>query len=57
MEDAYHQAYDYAVDKLKDAKKDNFATLRRQIIDTGVCTSCGACVASCEADALAMVAG
>lgn len=57
MEKAYHQAYDYAVDKLKDATKDNFATLRRQIIATGVCTSCGACVASCEAEALAMVAG
>ncbi len=57
MDKAYSQAYDYAVDKLKDAKKDNFATLRQQIIATGVCTSCGACVASCETEALAMVAG
>ncbi|MFQ5820365.1 MAG: Coenzyme F420 hydrogenase/dehydrogenase, beta subunit C-terminal domain [Candidatus Heimdallarchaeota archaeon] len=56
-DEAYFQAYNYAVDKLKDAKKDNFATLRRQIIVTGVCTSCGACIASCEAEVLDMVAG
>lgn len=57
MEEAYHQAYEYATEKLKGAKKDNFATLKRQIITTGVCTSCGACIASCEAEALEMVAG
>jgi len=28
-EDAYKRMYDFAVDKLKDAKKDNFAALKR----------------------------
>ena len=56
-EDAYKRMYDFAVDKLKDAKRDNFAALKRQIINTGVCTSCGACVASCEEKALEMIEG
>jgi len=56
-EDAYKRMYDYAVDKLKDAKRDNFAALKRQIINSGVCTSCGACVASCEEQALEMIEG
>ena len=56
-EEAYKHMYDYAKDKLKDAKRDNFATLKRQIINTGVCTSCGACVATCEIGVLEMVAG
>ena len=56
-EETYNHVYEYVVDKLKDAKRDNFATLKRTVISTGVCTSCGACVASCESGAIDMVAG
>jgi coenzyme F420 hydrogenase subunit beta len=33
---------------LKDKEKISFAKLRREIIEPGICTLCGACVASCE---------
>ncbi|MHA1330922.1 MAG: Coenzyme F420 hydrogenase/dehydrogenase, beta subunit C-terminal domain [Candidatus Hodarchaeales archaeon] len=35
----------------KDAK---FAILKKQVIDTGLCSACGACVASCSENALEM---
>lgn len=34
---------------LKDKEKISFGKLRREIIEPGICTLCGACVASCEA--------
>lgn len=37
---------------LKDKERISFAKLRRDIIKPGICTLCGACVASCEALAL-----
>src|SRR3989337_2116115 len=33
---------------LKDKEKISFAKLRREIIEPGICTLCGACAASCE---------
>jgi len=33
---------------LKDKEKISFGKLRREIIEPGICTLCGACVASCE---------
>ncbi|NJD76009.1 MAG: YHS domain-containing protein [Candidatus Methanoperedens sp.] len=33
---------------LKDKEKISFGKLKREIIDPGICTLCGACVASCE---------
>lgn len=40
---------------LKDKEKISFGKLKREIIDQGICTLCGACVASCEV--LSVVAG
>ncbi len=33
---------------LKDRERISFSKLKREIIDPGICTLCGACVASCE---------
>ncbi len=33
---------------LKDKEKISFGKLKREVIDPGICTLCGACVASCE---------
>jgi YHS domain. len=33
---------------LKDKERISFGKLKREIIDPGICTLCGACVASCE---------
>lgn len=33
---------------LKDKERISFSKLKREIIDPGICTLCGACVASCE---------
>jgi coenzyme F420 hydrogenase subunit beta len=33
---------------LKDKENISFGKLKREIIDPGICTLCGACVASCE---------
>jgi len=33
---------------LKDKERISFGRLKREIIDPGICTLCGACVASCE---------
>jgi len=33
--------------KILKGKKENFARLQREVINTGACVSCGACVASC----------
>ena len=41
--------------KLKGDKEAKFATLKRQVIDKGLCSSCGACVASCSDNALEMI--
>lgn len=41
--------------KLRGDKLAKFATLKKQVIDTGLCSSCGACVASCEEHALEMI--
>ncbi len=40
---------------LKDKEKISFGKLKREIIDPGICTLCGACAASCEV--LEVVAG
>jgi coenzyme F420 hydrogenase subunit beta len=40
---------------LKDKERISFGKLKREIIDSGICTLCGACVASCEV--LEVVAG
>lgn len=34
--------------KILKGKKENFARLQREVINTGACVSCGACVASCD---------
>ncbi|WXG42642.1 MAG: Coenzyme F420 hydrogenase/dehydrogenase, beta subunit C-terminal domain [Promethearchaeati archaeon SRVP18_Atabeyarchaeia-1] len=34
--------------KILKGKKENFARLQREVINTGACCSCGACVASCD---------
>ncbi len=46
------RATSLARDRLKDEKGANFAKLNSMIIQTGVCTSCGACVAACPRGAL-----
>jgi coenzyme F420 hydrogenase subunit beta len=40
---------------LKDKERISFGKLKREIIDPGICTLCGACVSSCEV--LSIVAG
>ena len=40
---------------LKDKERISFGKLKREIIDPGICTLCGACAASCEV--LEVVAG
>ncbi|MHA2270991.1 MAG: Coenzyme F420 hydrogenase/dehydrogenase, beta subunit C-terminal domain [Candidatus Hodarchaeales archaeon] len=47
-----NQAAFLAREKLKDEKGANFAKLNSIIIQTGVCTSCGACVAACPKEGL-----
>lgn len=47
-------SYRLATRRLK-GKKAKFATLKKQVIETGLCTTCGACIASCEEHALSMV--
>ncbi|UCE14918.1 MAG: Coenzyme F420 hydrogenase/dehydrogenase, beta subunit C-terminal domain [Candidatus Heimdallarchaeota archaeon] len=41
--------------KLEGSKEAKFATLKKEVIDTGLCSSCGACVASCNEKALEMI--
>ncbi len=41
--------------RLKGRKEAKFATLKKQVIDTGLCSSCGACIASCSEHALEMI--
>ncbi|MFX0171299.1 MAG: Coenzyme F420 hydrogenase/dehydrogenase, beta subunit C-terminal domain [Candidatus Hodarchaeota archaeon] len=41
--------------KLRGDKLAKFATLKKQVIDTGLCSSCGACVASCDEHVLEMI--
>ncbi|MHA2232961.1 MAG: coenzyme F420 hydrogenase/dehydrogenase beta subunit N-terminal domain-containing protein, partial [Candidatus Hodarchaeales archaeon] len=45
-------ATDLARERLKDEKGANFAKLNSTIIQTGVCTSCGACVAVCHTEGI-----
>lgn len=53
--DHYSEAYRRVKTKLKGDKSAKFATLKKQVIDRGLCSSCGACVASCPVNALGMV--
>jgi coenzyme F420 hydrogenase subunit beta len=46
-EDTYKESISLAQKMLK-GKKDNFARLQREVVNTGACCSCGACVASCD---------
>ena len=41
--------------KLQGRKEAKFATLKKQVIDTGLCSACGACVASCSDNVLEMI--
>ena len=41
--------------RLESKKHDKFATLKKQVIDRGLCSACGACVASCSENALEMI--
>jgi coenzyme F420 hydrogenase subunit beta len=41
--------------RLESKKHDKFATLKKQVIDRGLCSSCGACVASCSENAIEMI--
>jgi coenzyme F420 hydrogenase subunit beta len=41
--------------KLRGDKSAKFATLKKQVIDTGLCSACGACVASCSENVLEMI--
>ncbi|MFW9991028.1 MAG: Coenzyme F420 hydrogenase/dehydrogenase, beta subunit C-terminal domain [Candidatus Odinarchaeota archaeon] len=51
----YGETYRISRARLKDDKGAKFATLKKDVIDTGLCSSCGACVASCVENALAIV--
>jgi coenzyme F420 hydrogenase subunit beta len=46
-ETVYKESLSNAQRMLK-GKKDNFARLQREVVNTGACCSCGACVASCD---------
>lgn len=41
--------------RLKDSKDVKFATLKKEVIDAGLCSACGACVASCSDNAIEMI--
>ncbi len=41
--------------KLEGSKEAKFSTLKKQVIDTGLCSACGACIASCSEHALEMI--
>jgi coenzyme F420 hydrogenase subunit beta len=41
--------------RLRGDKQAKFSTLKKQVIDRGLCSACGACVASCSENALEMV--
>jgi coenzyme F420 hydrogenase subunit beta len=41
--------------KLQCRKDAKFSILKKQVIDTGLCSACGACVASCVENALEMI--
>lgn len=41
--------------KLQGRKEAKFATLKKQVIDAGLCSACGACVASCSDNVLEMI--
>lgn len=51
----YGESYRISRKRLKDDKGAKFASLKKNVIDTGLCSSCGACVASCAEKALEMV--
>ncbi|MHA2297951.1 MAG: Coenzyme F420 hydrogenase/dehydrogenase, beta subunit C-terminal domain [Candidatus Hodarchaeales archaeon] len=51
----YEESYRISRKKLKDEKGAKFATLKKKVIDIGLCSSCGACVVSCVEHALAIV--
>ncbi|MFX1512254.1 MAG: Coenzyme F420 hydrogenase/dehydrogenase, beta subunit C-terminal domain [Promethearchaeota archaeon] len=55
--DIHDDAARLAERKIKDKKRVNFATLRNQVIQVGICTECGACIASCPEKALEFVNG
>ncbi|MFX0210630.1 MAG: Coenzyme F420 hydrogenase/dehydrogenase, beta subunit C-terminal domain, partial [Candidatus Hodarchaeota archaeon] len=50
--DIHDDAARLAERKIKGKKRVNFATLRNQVIQAGICTECGACIASCPEKAL-----
>ena len=41
--------------RLRGTKDVKFAVLKKEVIDAGLCSACGACVASCSENALEMV--
>ncbi|MFX0092938.1 MAG: Coenzyme F420 hydrogenase/dehydrogenase, beta subunit C-terminal domain [Candidatus Hodarchaeota archaeon] len=43
--------------RLRGDKQAKFITLKRMVIETGQCSACGACVASCDENALKMIEG
>ncbi len=48
-------SYNLSKRKIRGDKSAKFATLKKQVIDTGLCSACGACIASCNEHALEMI--
>ncbi|MHA2298173.1 MAG: Coenzyme F420 hydrogenase/dehydrogenase, beta subunit C-terminal domain [Candidatus Hodarchaeales archaeon] len=51
----YSESYRLSKAKLKDDKGAKFARLKKDVIDTGLCSACGACVASCAENVLTII--
>ncbi|MFX1534033.1 MAG: Coenzyme F420 hydrogenase/dehydrogenase, beta subunit C-terminal domain [Promethearchaeota archaeon] len=56
-EGTYHDTSLISKRRLRGDKQAKFATLQRMVIETGLCSACCACVASCPENALEMVEG
>jgi len=45
----YQESFEYGRKRLEaEEKKDSFGKLMREIVDSGICTHCSACVATCD---------
>ena len=55
QEDGQLISYRLSKRRLQGRKDAKFSTLKKQVIDTGLCSACGACVASCVENVLEMI--
>ncbi|MFX0210126.1 MAG: Coenzyme F420 hydrogenase/dehydrogenase, beta subunit C-terminal domain [Candidatus Hodarchaeota archaeon] len=55
QEDGQLISYRLSKRKLQGRKEAKFSTLKKEVIDTGLCSSCGACVASCSDNVLELI--